>query len=66
MPDKVITKEAILEHRKSLKLTQEQYGKHLGLSVHTIQAYEQGKYIPNRLLSDPRTAHLAVEVDDNV
>lgn len=67
MPRKVITKRAIREFRKSKEMSQEKFAEYMGVSVHTIRSWEEtgrSTNIPNRLLSDPRTSHLAEEFDD--
>ncbi|MHA1483548.1 MAG: helix-turn-helix domain-containing protein [Candidatus Heimdallarchaeaceae archaeon] len=66
MSRKVITKEAFRAFRKSLKLNQTQMADHMGVSVWAVRSWEQSKNpnpIPKRLFIDPRTAHLAEEVE---
>jgi len=62
---KVITKKAIREFRESKKMDQVKFAKWMGVTIHTIRAWEEpGRptKVPKRLLADPRTKHLAEEV----
>jgi len=57
-----ITSEAMRSFRKSKGWTQKRMADYMGVSVYTIQGWEQDSKphrIPKRLLSDPRTKHLA-------
>ena len=63
---KVITKEAIKKFRKSKEMTPQQFAKFMGVTVHSVRSWEEVNRptnVPKRLLVDPRTAHLAEEVN---
>ena len=59
MPDKVITKAALRNLRKKLKMTQVEFAEYIGVSRHTVESWEQGRLaIPKHLSTNPKTEHL--------
>jgi DNA-binding transcriptional regulator YiaG len=62
MPDKVITKESIRKFRKEKGMSRKEFANFMGVSIHSIRSWEEinrKTNVPKRLLSDPRTQHLA-------
>ena len=63
---KEITKESFRAFRHQRNMSQAQMAEYMGVSIQTIQSWEQDtskRNVPKRLLSDPRTKHLGREVD---